>query len=137
MEEKIKKERSPQEVLKRKKMIVFPLFVLAFAAVIWLIFSPSKEEKQKLNDKVGINTNIPQAKANALADSKEAEYEKASAEQQQDQRSKTMQDLAGFFGITKERAMSLENLPIIPPEHRMVKVIPEARSDLLPEHIKR
>ena len=104
MEEKIKKERSPQEVLKRKKMIVFPLFVLAFAAVIWLIFSPSKEEKQKLNDKVGINTNIPQAKANALADSKEAEYEKASAEQQQDQRSKTMQDLAGFFGITKENS---------------------------------
>ena len=104
MEEKIKKERSPQEVLKRKKMIVFPLFVLAFAAVIWLIFSPSKEEKQKLNDKVGINTNIPQAKANVLADSKEAEYEKASAEQQQDQRSKTMQDLAGFFGITKENS---------------------------------
>ena len=79
MEEKIKKERSPQEILKRKKMIVFPLFMLAFAAVIWLIFSPSKEEKQKLNDKVGINTNIPQAKANVLADSKEAEYEKASA----------------------------------------------------------
>lgn len=109
MEEKIKKERSPQEVIKRKKMIVFPLFVLAFVAVIWLIFSPSKEDKQKLNEQIGINTNIPQAKDNVLADSKEAEYEKASAEQQQDQRSKTMQDLAGFFGVTKENSQDESN----------------------------
>lgn len=106
MKEKIKKERTLQEEIKRKKMIAFPLFMLAFAAVIWLIFSPSKEDKRKLSAQVGINTNIPQAKDNALAESKGAEYEKASIEQQTDQRLKTMQDLAGFFGATNENSQN-------------------------------
>ena len=35
-----KKELTPRQIQMRKKMVVFPLFFLAFAGCMWLIFSP-------------------------------------------------------------------------------------------------
>ena len=36
-----KKELTPRQIQMRKKMVVFPLFFLAFAGCMWLIFSPT------------------------------------------------------------------------------------------------
>ena len=32
---------TPEEMLKRKKMLVYPLFFLVFLGAMWLIFAPS------------------------------------------------------------------------------------------------
>ena len=37
-----KKELTPRQIQMRKKMVVFPLFFLAFAGCMWLIFSDRK-----------------------------------------------------------------------------------------------
>ncbi|MDL2243689.1 conjugative transposon protein TraM, partial [Bacteroidales bacterium OttesenSCG-928-J19] len=37
-EEKPKKELTPQQIQKRKKMLVYPLFALVFIGAMWLIF---------------------------------------------------------------------------------------------------
>ena len=39
--EKPAKELTEQQIQQRRKMIVFPLMLLAFAAIMWLIFAPS------------------------------------------------------------------------------------------------
>ena len=44
-EKKPKRELSPKEVQRRRKMIVFPLMFLAFAGCMYLIFAPSGMEK--------------------------------------------------------------------------------------------
>lgn len=38
-----KKELTPRQIQMRKKMVVFPLFFLAFAGCMWLIFSPRRK----------------------------------------------------------------------------------------------
>ena len=37
-----KKELTPRQIQMRKKLVVFPLFFLAFAGCMWLIFSPGE-----------------------------------------------------------------------------------------------
>ena len=41
-----KKELTPRQIQMRKKMVVFPLFFLAFAGCMWLIFSPGEKERE-------------------------------------------------------------------------------------------
>lgn len=43
-----KKELTPRQIQMRKKMVVFPLFFLAFAGCMWLIFSPAKKNGRSL-----------------------------------------------------------------------------------------
>ena len=38
--EKPAKELTEQQIQQRRKMIVFPLMLLVFAAIMWLIFAP-------------------------------------------------------------------------------------------------
>ena len=40
--EKPAKELTEQQIQQRRKMIVFPLMLLVFAAIMWLIFAPSE-----------------------------------------------------------------------------------------------
>ena len=41
-----KKELTPRQIQMRKKLVVFPLFFLAFAGCMWLIFSPGEKERE-------------------------------------------------------------------------------------------
>ena len=36
---------TPEEMLKRKKMLVYPLFFLVFLGAMWLIFAPSDSDE--------------------------------------------------------------------------------------------
>ena len=39
------KPLTPEEMLKRKKMLVYPLFFLVFLGAMWLIFAPSDSDE--------------------------------------------------------------------------------------------
>ena len=52
-----KKELTPRQIQMRKKMVVFPLFFLAFAGCMWLIFSPGEKEREEPS--AGFNTELP------------------------------------------------------------------------------
>ena len=47
-------------------MIVFPLMLLAFVGVMWLIFAPT--EKPEEQSQAGLNTDLPTPEQNAIAD---------------------------------------------------------------------
>ncbi len=44
-----KKSLTPQQLQKRKKMVIFPLLFLLFAASMWLIFAPSADKTSETN----------------------------------------------------------------------------------------
>lgn len=52
-----KKELTPRQIQMRKKLVVFPLFFLAFAGCMWLIFSPGEKEREEPS--AGFNTELP------------------------------------------------------------------------------
>ena len=83
---------------RRKKMLVYPLMGLMFLGSIWLIFSPSAEEKGQEQAGTGFNTDMPlPADAVIIGDKKKA-YEQASLEARQKERSRAVQDLSSLFG---------------------------------------
>lgn len=58
---------------RRKKMLVYPLMGLMFLGSIWLIFSPSAEEKGQEQAGTGFNTDMPlPADAVIIGDKKKA-----------------------------------------------------------------
>ena len=63
------KERNPEQILKRKKLIVFPLMFAGFALVMYFIFMPSKDDKQ---ERKGLNTDLPIPKNEIIGDKKTA-----------------------------------------------------------------
>ena len=58
-EQKSKKELTPQEVQKRKKLIIFPLMILAFIVSLWFIFSPSNKKEEGEDKLNGFNAELP------------------------------------------------------------------------------
>ena len=63
-ESKPKKELTPQEMQKRRKMLVYPLFFLIFAGAMWLIFAPSGDKAEQQTD--GLNSELPIPKDEAI-----------------------------------------------------------------------
>ena len=58
--EKERRTLSPEEIQKRKKMLIYPLMVLVFIGALYWIFAPSKAEKEKQETGQGLNLEIPQ-----------------------------------------------------------------------------
>lgn len=54
--DKPKKELTEEQRQKQKKFIIYPLMVIIFLAVMWLIFAPSEKEKEQ--ETVGFNTDM-------------------------------------------------------------------------------
>lgn len=50
------KPLTPEEMLKRKKMLVYPLFFLVFLGAMWLIFAPSDSDEPL---REGFNVDVP------------------------------------------------------------------------------
>ena len=59
------KGNTPKEPLtheqrqRRKKMLIYPLMGLMFLGSMWLIFSPSAEDKEQEQSGTGFNTEMP------------------------------------------------------------------------------
>lgn len=95
-ESKPKKELTPQEIQKRKKMLIYPLFVLIFAGVMWLIFAPSGDKDEQQPD--GFNSELPIPKDEAIVGDKRSAYEQEAMRNKQNEKMKNLQDFAFMLG---------------------------------------
>ncbi len=84
---------TPEQVQKRKKLVIFPLMFAAFVLAMYFIFTPSSREE---GEKQGLNTDLPIPKNEIIGD-KKAAYE-----------------MELFGKKTKQRALSLEDYGIKP-----------------------
>jgi len=100
-EGKPKKELTPQEMQKRKKMLVYPLFFLIFAGVMWLIFAPSGDKAQQQPD--GFNPELPIPKDEGIVGDKRAAYEQEAMQNKQNEKMRNLQDFAFLLGEEEER----------------------------------
>lgn len=94
--DKPKKELTEEQRQKQKKFIIYPLMFVIFAVVMWLIFAPSDKEKEQ--EQVGFNTDVPAPADNALVSDKRDAYEQDLFNRKQNERREQMQDLASMFG---------------------------------------
>ncbi|MFA5657411.1 MAG: conjugative transposon protein TraM, partial [Dysgonamonadaceae bacterium] len=105
-EQKAKRELTPQELQKRKKLIIFPIMILAFIGSLWLIFAPSikKEESDKVST---FNAELPlPGKDEILSDKKKA-YEQEDLRIKHQERMRTLQDFG--FDSALENSSSQED----------------------------
>lgn len=58
---------TPEEMLKRKKMLVYPLFFLVFLGAMWLIFAPSDSDEPL---REGFNVDVPMPEDKGLPSDK-------------------------------------------------------------------
>lgn len=93
-----KKQLSPQELQKRKKLIVFPIMTLAFIGCMWLIFAPSSKDETKDNEIGGFNTNIPLPKEDGIVGDKKTAYEQEQMRYKQEERMRSLQDFGFILG---------------------------------------
>lgn len=100
--EETKKELTPEQQQRRKKMLVFPIMFIAFGACMWLIFAPSKSEKESENR--GINTEVPSPKDESIVGDKQTAYEQDNLEEQNRLRKIAMQSLGSMFGGDDRKA---------------------------------
>lgn len=95
--EKQKKELTPQEIQKRKKMLVYPLFFLLFVGAIWLIFAPSgKKNEEKQPD--GFNPELPVPTEEVIVDDKRTAYEQEDRLNREEEKRRSLQDFAFMLG---------------------------------------
>ena len=100
-ESKPKKELTPQEMQKRKKMLVYPLFFLIFAGAMWLIFAPSGDKDEQQPD--GFNSELPIPKDEAIVGDKRSAYEQEAMQNKQNEKMRNLQDFAFLLGEEEER----------------------------------
>jgi conjugative transposon TraM protein len=100
-ESKPKKELTPQELQKRKKMLIYPLFGLLFIGSMWLIFAPSGDKNDKQPD--GFNSELPIPKDEAIVGDKRTAYEQEAMQNKQNEKMRNLQDFAFMLGEEENR----------------------------------
>lgn len=95
-EKKPKRELTPRQVQQRRKMIVFPLMLLAFAGYMYLIFAPSGKEDVNVESVGGFNADIPLPAEDGIIADKQKAYEQAMMNRKQQDKIQSLQD----FGFT-------------------------------------
>jgi Bacteroides conjugative transposon TraM protein len=109
-EDKPKKELTPQEIQKRKKMLVYPLFFLIFAGAMWLIFAPSGDKNEQQPD--GFNSELPVPKDEAIVNDKRTAYEQEAMRNKQEEKRRNLQDFA--FMLEEENNSQTSVAPVSP-----------------------
>ena len=119
---KPKKELTPAEMQKRKKMVIMPLFFLIFGAVMWLIFSPSGKDREKEAQQAGLNVELPMPTDGGLVSDKRDAYEQEAIQQKQQERMRSLQDFSVQLAEAQEQAEEDE-------ERRMASNSPDYYED--------
>lgn len=78
-------------------MLVYPLMGLTFLGCMWLIFSPSQEDREKERQGQGFNTDMPQPEDSKIIGDKAKAYEQQQLENRQKQRRGMVGDLSSFW----------------------------------------
>lgn len=89
-----KKELTPAQMQKRKKMLVMPLFFLIFGAAMWLILAPSGKDKEKEAQQAGLNVELPMPKDGGLVSDKRDAYQREAMQQKEQERMRSLQDFS-------------------------------------------
>ncbi|MDR1202213.1 MAG: conjugative transposon protein TraM [Tannerellaceae bacterium] len=105
-EGKPKKELTPQEIQKRKKMLVYPLFFLIFAGAMWIIFAPSGDKDEKQPD--GFNSELPIPKDEVIVGDKRTAYEQEAMQNKQNEKMRSLQDFAFMLGEEEEKKAQVD-----------------------------
>lgn len=84
-----------------KKYLVFGLMFLAFAASIWLIFAPSEKDKQKKQQGIGLNDEIPLPMDEDITEDKRSAYEQERLRKRQDEGILTLNDYSYILETEK------------------------------------
>jgi conjugative transposon TraM protein len=113
-ESKPKKELTPQELQKRKKMLVYPLFFLIFAGVMWLIFAPSGDKTEQQPD--GFNSELPIPKEDGIVGDKRTAYEQEAMRNKQNEKMRNLQDFAYLLGEEERKTQVDSQVATIPDE---------------------
>ena len=98
-----KKELTPAEMQKRKKMLIMPLFFLIFSAALWLIFAPSGEDKEKEAQQAGLNVELPMPKDGGLVSDKRDAYQREAMQQKEQERMRSLQDFSYQLSQAEEK----------------------------------
>lgn len=93
-----KKELTPAQMQKRRKMIVMPLFILVFAGCLWLIFAPSGKDKEQASGTDGFNAELPVPKDEVIVGDKRTAYEQEAMRQRDEAKMRSLQDLSDMLG---------------------------------------
>ena len=104
-----KKELTPQQREKMKKVAVFAALGLIFCVSMFFIargMFPGKESEEKTT--AGINLDVPQAQTEVLADEKMKAYEMASNREREDERQTNISSLADYFSAQTETSQVFE-----------------------------
>ena len=96
-----------QQKQKMKKYAVFALMFIVFGASLWLIFAPSKDEKAKTEATTGFNADIPMPKEEGIIGDKKSAYEDEQLKQKQEEKMRSLQDLAYMLGDDKKSSGNL------------------------------
>lgn len=87
-------ETNNNQKQKLKKYAVFTGMFLAFAACMWLIFAPSQVSKEKEQQGLGFNSDIPDPKKGEIVSDKRDAYQQEQMDKKQKER---MQSLEAFM----------------------------------------
>ena len=101
------KRLSEEEILRRRKYIVIPAFVLVFLPVLCLIFAPSGDSGETAAGGSGFNVNVPEPTTVQLEGNKTDVYERQQARREKDRRMQSLSDLAGRLLEGKKGADSI------------------------------
>ncbi|QUT18481.1 MULTISPECIES: conjugative transposon protein TraM [Bacteroidales] len=101
------KRLSEEEILRRRKYIVIPAFVLVFLVVLYLIFAPSGDSGETAAGGSGFNVNVPEPTTVQLEGNKTDVYERQQARREKDRRMQSLSDLAGRLLEGKKGADSI------------------------------
>jgi len=91
-----KKPLTPQQLQKRKKMVIFPLFFLLFAISMWFIFAPSGDKNKETGD--AFNTNLPTPKKSGIISDKRDAYRQEAMRDKEQEKMRSLQDFAFMLG---------------------------------------
>lgn len=88
------KKLTEEELLRRRKFVVIPVFVLIFMAVLYWIFAPSSDRDEIKIESAGLNVNVPEPETVNLEGNKADAYERLYAEREKENRMGSLSDLA-------------------------------------------
>ena len=87
------KLRQRQEI---RKYLVFAGMFLLFVGCMWLIFAPSKEERQREERNAGFNSELPDPRGAGIEADKIAAYEQADMKRRQEEKMRTLEDFSAL-----------------------------------------
>ena len=101
------KLRQRQEI---RKYLVFAGMFLLFVGCMWLIFAPSKEERQREERNAGFNSELPDPRGAGIEADKIAAYEQADMKRRQEEKMRTLED---FSALADENRQNETRSPVV------------------------